>query len=71
MAVAAAEDGTPVEVIVVVVDKSTIGAFEEGATPIGTGDRNPIVGDDLSDPLVLHVRSDCEWTLRLKVQPHD
>ena len=71
VALAAVDDGSPVEVMVVVVDESTIGAFEEGVTPIGAGDGNPIVGDELSDPLVLHVRSDCEWTLRLEVQPHD
>jgi hypothetical protein len=54
----------------VVVDESLIGAFEEGVTPIGAGDGNPIVGDR-QDPLVLQVRSDCEWTLRLDAQAHD
>ena len=54
----------------VVVDESLIGAFEEGVTPIGAGDGSPIVGDS-QDPLVLQVRSDCEWTLRLDVQAHD
>ena len=54
----------------VVVDHSTIGAFEEGATGIGTGDRNPIAGDSFV-PLVLQVRSDCEWTLRLEALGHD
>ena len=54
----------------VVVDASLIGAFEEGVTPIGAGDGSPIVGDG-QDPLVLQVRSGCEWTLRLDVQAHD
>ena len=37
-------------------------------TPIGAGDGNLIVGDS-QDPLVLQVRSDCEWTLRLEAVP--
>jgi len=63
----ATEDGND---SLVVVDSSTIGAFEEGANPIGAGDGNPIVGDS-GDPLVLQVRSGCEWTLRLEAQAHD
>ena len=63
----ATEDGND---SLVVVDASLIGEYEEGATPIGAGDRSPIVGDS-QDPLILQVRSGCEWTLRLDVQPHD
>ena len=63
----ATEDGDD---SLVVVDESLIGEYEEGVAPIGAGDGSPIVGDS-SDPLVLQVRSDCEWTLRLDVQAHD
>lgn len=55
---------------VTVAESSLIGAFEEGVSPIGAGDRNPIVGNDF-EPLVLEVRSGCEWTIRLEAQPHD
>lgn len=55
---------------VTVAESSLIGAFEEGVSPIGSGDRNPIVGNDF-EPLVLEVQSDCEWSVRLEAQPHD
>lgn len=63
---ASADDGDSVDVVA----SSTIGAFEEGANPIGSGDRNPIIGEEFA-PLVLEVRSDCEWSLRFDAQPHD
>jgi hypothetical protein len=55
---------------VTVHESSTIGAFEEGVSPIGAGDRSPIVGDDFV-PLVMQIRSGCEWSVRLEAQPHD
>jgi hypothetical protein len=61
-----ADDGDSVDVVA----SSTIGAFEEGANPIGAGDRNPIIGEEIA-PLVLKVRSDCEWSLRFDARPHD
>lgn len=54
----------------VVVDSSTIGAYQEGADGIGAGDRAPVVGTDFVS-LVLRISSGCEWTLRLEALPHD
>ena len=64
LALADGSESVPVDVV------SLIGAFQEGVSPIGAGDRNPILGDDF-EPLVLDVRSACEWTIRLEAQPHD
>lgn len=54
----------------VVVDSSTIGAFESGARGLGEADGTPVAGAGV-DPFELRVASGCEWTLRLEPQPHD
>jgi hypothetical protein len=55
---------------VVVVSKSTIGAFEEGGEGLGTGDRTPVVGEAF-EPFHVRVSSGCEWSLRLEAAGHD
>ena len=55
---------------VVVVDESTIGAFEDGSVRLGNADGTPVAGEGV-DPFELRVASGCEWTLRLEPQPHD
>jgi hypothetical protein len=53
-----------------VVDESTIGAFEDGSVRRGNAAGTPVAGEGV-DPFELRVASGCEWTLRLEPQPHD
>lgn len=54
----------------VAVDRSTIGAYEEGEAWLGTGDGVPVVGN-AGEPFRLRVTSGCEWSLLLEPQAHD
>jgi hypothetical protein len=55
---------------VLVVDESTIVAFEEGNRGLGDANGTWVAGKGV-DPFELRVVSGCEWTLRLEPQPHD
>lgn len=55
---------------VVVVDESLMGALEEGAVGLGTGDRKPVVGEGF-EPFLVRVASGCEWSILLEWMAHD
>jgi len=52
------------------VDRSTSSGFEIGYASLGAGDFTPVVGVE-SEPFLVRVTSECEWSLRLEWLAHD